>query len=198
MAEPESPLAGVPAIVGPRLVLVEMPWRAKVTVRGRDGDPALVAGVTAALGTAPPLEPNRTSRAGTRTVLWLGPGEWRVVGPPHDEAAIIDALQRTVPRSMAAITDVSDCYTILRLAGAGARDLLAEGCPLDLHPRAFSVSHCAQSLLAKTDILLHQIDATPTFDLQVRWSHAAYLWEWLKDAAATSQADAVTAAKTRR
>jgi sarcosine oxidase subunit gamma len=186
MAESASPLAGLPAIVGPRIVLIEMPLRAKVTVRGRDGDPALVAGMTAALSAAPPLEPNRAARAGTRTVLWLGPGEWRVIGPPGDETAIIDALQRALPRSVAAIADVSDFYTTLRLAGAGARDLLAEGCPLDLHPRAFAVSHCAQSLLAKTDILLHLVDATPTFDLQVRWSHAAYLWAWLKDAAAAS------------
>ena len=39
---------------------------------------------------------------------------------------------------------------------------------------------------AKTDILLHQVDATPTFDILVRWSHAADLWAWLKDAAASS------------
>jgi sarcosine oxidase subunit gamma len=181
-----SPLAGAPAIAGPRVVLVEMKLRAKVTVRGRDADPALVAGMTAALGAAPPLEPNRTRPAGTRTLLWLGPGEWRVIGPPGDETAIIEALRRTVPRALAAITDVSDFYTTLRLAGTGARDLLAAGCPLDLHPRAFAVSHCAQSLLAKADILLHQVDATPTFDIQVRWSHAAYLWAWLKDAAAAS------------
>src|SRR5271170_1133444 len=117
MAESAGPLAGIPAIVGPRIVLIEMPWRAKVTVRGRDADPALAAGMTAALGAAPPLEPNRASHAGTRTVLWLGPGEWRVIGPPGDEAAIIDALQRAIPRTLAAITDVSDFYTTLRLAG---------------------------------------------------------------------------------
>jgi sarcosine oxidase subunit gamma len=197
MAE-QSPLAGVPAIVGPRLVLIEMPLRAKVTVRGRDADPALVAGVTAALGAAPPLAPNRTTPAGTRTLLWLGPGEWRVIGPPGDQAAILAALQSAVPRRLAAVTDVSDGYTTLRLSGAGARDLLAEGCPLDLHPRVFAVGDCAQSLLAKTDILLHQVDATPTFDLQVRWSHAAYLWAWLAEAAAAAQADAITAANTRR
>jgi len=184
MAE-AGPLAGTPAIVSPGIVLVAMNPRAKIAVRGRDADPALVAGVTAALGGAPPLEPNRARYAGARAVLWLGPGEWRVIGPPGDEAATMAALQRTVPRSLAAIVDVSDFYTTVRLAGAGARDLLAAGCPLDLHPRAFAVSYCAQSLLAKADILLHQVDATPTFDIQVRWSHAAYLWAWLKDAAAT-------------
>src|SRR5271154_1871063 len=119
-----GPLAGAPALVTPDIVLVEMPLRAKVTVRGRDADPTLVAAVTAALGGAPPLEPNRATHAGRRTALWLGPGEWRVIGPPGDEAALMSALQRTVPRRLAAIVDVSDFYTTLRLAGAGARDLL--------------------------------------------------------------------------
>src|SRR5271170_3655138 len=171
MVEPASPLAGTAALVGARITLVEMPLRAKVTVRGRDADAALIDGVTAALGGPPPLEPNRVTYAGTRTLLWLGPGEWRVVGPPHDEDAIIAALRRTVPRALAAITDVSDFYTTLRLSGAGTRDLLAAGCPLDLHPRAFAVGHCAQSLLAKADMLLRQVDGTPTFDIDVRWSH---------------------------
>src|SRR5271154_213423 len=126
MAE-ASPLAGGPPLVGRDVVLVEMPLRAKIAGRGRDGDPALIAGVTAALGAAPPLEPNRSSPAGTRTILWLGPGEWRVIGPPGDAAALTAALQQAVPRACAAIVDVSDFHTTLRLAGAGARDLLAEG-----------------------------------------------------------------------
>ncbi|MEJ0071560.1 MAG: sarcosine oxidase subunit gamma family protein [Pseudomonadota bacterium] len=107
-----------------------------------------------------------------------------MVGPPGDEAAILTALQATVPRALAATVDVSDSYTTLRLSGPGARDLLAQACPLDLHPRCFAAGHCARSVLAKADILLHQRDDTPSFDIHVRWSHAAYLWEWLATAAA--------------
>ena len=183
MAEPRSPLAGKTPIATARLSLIELPHQAKIDVRGRDAVPALVAAVTRALGAAPPLDAHQTVAAGARMVLWLGPGEWRVVGAPGDAAAIVAALQTAVPRALAAIVDVSDSLTALRLSGAGARDLLAQGCPLDLHPRRFAAGQCARSMLAKADILLLQRDDAPSFDIQVRWSHAAYLWDWLATAA---------------
>ena len=64
--------------------------------------------------------------------------------------------------------------------------MLAKGCPLDLHPRAFTPGSCAQSLLAKADVLIHlRADDPrhgPTFDLYVARSFAHYLWAWLEDA----------------
>ena len=184
MAEATTPLSGLAPIGSATLAVTELPHRAKVTVRGRDAVPALVQAVTAALGVAPPVVPNTTTRLGRRSVLWLAPGEWRVVGPPDDQAALTDALRAEVPRRLAGVVDVSDFYATLRLAGGGARALLAQGCPLDLHPRGFGPGRCAQSLLAKTDVLIHQTDAAPTYALHVRWSHAAYLWAWLGTAAA--------------
>ncbi len=182
MADAAGPLDGRAPLTAPGLTVTALPLHAKVNVRGRDAAPVLIEAVAAALGGAPPLEPNTTTDAGGRTILWLGPGEWRVVGPPGDEAALLAALTRTVPRRLSAVVDVSDSYTMIRLDGAAARDTLARGCPLDLHPRAFGAGRCAQSLLAGIDILLHQRDAAPTFDLHVRWSLADHLWGWLGDA----------------
>ncbi|MBI3514542.1 MAG: sarcosine oxidase subunit gamma [Proteobacteria bacterium] len=183
MADATSALGTAPPIGGTGLAIAELPHQAKVTVRGRDAVPALVQAVTAALGVAPPLAANTTTRLAARTVLWLGPGEWRVVGPPGDEAALVEALRSEVPRRLAGVVDVSDFYTTIRLGGVAARAVLAQGCPLDLHPRVFHAGRCAQSLLAKTDVLLHQTDDAPTYDIQVRWSQAAYLWAWLATAA---------------
>ena len=64
------------------------------------------------------------------------------------------------------------------------RDLLAKGCPVDLHPSVFDVGQCAQSHLAKAPILLRQVDREPTFEIIVRRSFADYFWTWLEDAAA--------------
>ena len=64
------------------------------------------------------------------------------------------------------------------------RELLAKGCPLDLHPRAFDVGQCAQSHLAKAPILIRQLDREPSFEIVVRRSFADYFWLWLEDAAA--------------
>ena len=62
--------------------------------------------------------------------------------------------------------------------------MLAKGCPLDLHGSAFAPPQCAQTLLAKAQIILQCADARPTFRLFVRISFAPYVAEWLLDAAA--------------
>ena len=74
----------------------------------------------------------------------------------------------------------------MSVAGPSAREVLAKGCPLDLHPRSFPPARCAQSLLAKAAVLIHLIDDVPargpSFDVYVARSFAHYLWTWLEDA----------------
>jgi sarcosine oxidase subunit gamma len=82
------------------------------------------------------------------------------------------------------VVDVSDSRAVITLSGPRALDVLAKGCPLDLHPRVFSPGRCAQSLLAKAHVLLHRVDDAPTFEIYVHRSFADYLWTWLEDAAA--------------
>ena len=72
--------------------------------------------------------------------------------------------------------------TVIRLAGAHARDTLAKGCPVDMHPRVFGPGQCAQTILARADMTIHQT-ADDTYDIIVRRSFAEYVWTWLEDAA---------------
>ena len=67
---------------------------------------------------------------------------------------------------------------------AHARVVLAKGCPLDLHGSAFKPPQSAQTLLAKSQVILQCVDARPVFRLFVRLSFANYIAEWLLDAAA--------------
>ena len=60
--------------------------------------------------------------------------------------------------------------------------MLAKGCSLDLHPRSFQPGMCAQTLLAKTAVILWQTDDAPTLKVFVRASFAAHLARWLADA----------------
>src|SRR5258706_7757707 len=135
MAEASSALGMAPPIDAVGLAAAEVPHLAKVTVRGRDAGPVLVQAVTAALGVAPPLIANTTTRLAARTVLWLGPGEWRVVGPPGDAAALVEALRSELPRRLPGVVDVSGFSTTLGLRGGGARAGLAQGRPPHLPPR---------------------------------------------------------------
>lgn len=165
------------------LSLRERPFRGLLDLRL---DPAVPAGrnaAQAALGLALPREPNQSIDGEGRSILWLGPDEFLVVTEPGGEAALAEALRQALRDHHAAVTDVSDGRTTIEIAGRHARDVLAKGCGLDLHPRVFSSGKCAQTGLAKARILLRQIDERPSFEIFVERSHAEHLWLWLKDAA---------------
>ena len=80
--------------------------------------------------------------------------------------------------------DQSHGRAVLRLAGARARDVLAKGCRLDLHPRVFVPGMCAQTVIAQIGVLLHQRDEIPTYDLYVLAGYALDFLEWLTSSAA--------------
>ena len=67
------------------------------------------------------------------------------------------------------MTDVSAQRTTLELSAPGARDVLAQGCSLDLHPRAFGPGDCAQTLLARAAVILHQTELDPPSTLPRAW-----------------------------
>jgi sarcosine oxidase subunit gamma len=129
-----------------------------------------------ALGVSLPLEPNTTARAGDLVVLWLGPDEWLVLAPPGAQVE----LEAALTESGAVVVDVSAQRTTLALTGPRARDVLAHGCALDLHPRVFA-GGCAQTTLARAQVVL--VAEPDGFRVLVRSSFAAYLGEWLLDAA---------------
>jgi sarcosine oxidase subunit gamma len=113
-----------------------------------------------------PVEPNTTAGA----VLWLGPDEWLVVG----------AREEDYPGA-AAVVDVSANRVCFELVGNDVEDVLAQGCSLDLHPSVFAPGRCAQTLLAKAQVILHRTEHE-TFRIFVRPSFAPYLRAWLEDA----------------
>jgi sarcosine oxidase, subunit gamma len=167
-ADRRSPLAHradvLAAAGGEDVTLTELPFLAQVNVRtSADGMPG----------------PNTVAVAGERRTLWLGPDEWLVVSEPGSEAAIEAELRAA---GAASVVDVSANRTTLVLAGPRARDVLMKGCALDLHPRAFGPGRCAQTQIARTQVILEQTGDEPAYRLYVRPSFAAHLAAWLVDA----------------
>ena len=134
-------------------VLSELELGAQVSVRGEPR-----AGF--------PTEPN--TFAGD--AIWLRPDEWLVLGGREEEY-----------RDARAAVDVSANRVGFALAGPGAADVLARGCSLDLHPSVFPPGRCAQTLLARAQVILLR-RTEHTFHLLVRPSFAPYLRAWLEDA----------------
>jgi heterotetrameric sarcosine oxidase gamma subunit len=127
--------------------------------------------------------PGRASGIPAGNALWLAPGAWMVVAEGLDEGALYKSLLEEL-QGLAAVIDQSHGRAALRLSGPRARDVLAKGCRLDLHPRAFAPGMCAQSAIAQIGVLLHQLDAAPTYDLYIFAGYALDFLEWLTASAA--------------
>ena len=164
------------------VVLRECGHRAQLCLRGgSDGD--FEEAVEAVLGVRPPTESASAAGNGDTSVLWLGPDEWLAVFPDERREEILSALRDALASLHAAVVDVSHARSIIELSGAHARSVLQKGCHLDLHPSRFGAGNVAQSRFARCQLLLHQTDDTPAYDLYVQRSFARYLWSWLEDAA---------------
>ena len=120
---------------------------------------------------------------GTQRIYWLGPNEWLVVCRISDGPDLMAGLRESLSGQHASVTDVTGGQIAMQLSGTGVRDVLAKGCTLDFHPDIFTVGNCAQSGLAKANVLIGLVDDQPTFEIVVRRSFAEYLALWLRHAA---------------
>lgn len=187
MAEQRSPLtdaadslARVAAATGGLVTLAEVPFRTQLNLRLDPAGPAAAA-AGKELGVALPTSAGASASSGDLSVLWLGPDEWLVVGPPGAAEQLTGQLRSAAGAEHASVVDVSAQRTILALGGPRARDLLALGGNVDVHPRAFEVGDCVQTVLAHAPVVLLRRDEG--FWVLVRASFAAHLAGWLVDAA---------------
>lgn len=183
MGERRSALAGYAqrfAALGGDVGLEERPFLAQVTLRVDPKGPA-ADGVGLALGASLPAVPGTTAAVGEIDVLWLGPDEWLLIAPPGAQGELVARLHAAIGEEHGTAVDTSAARTAVRVSGPRARDVLAHGCPLDLHPRSFPPGRCAQTLLARERVVLLARD--DGILVLVRTSAARYLGEWLLDAA---------------
>jgi sarcosine oxidase subunit gamma len=138
--------------------------------------------LTIALGFVLPVMPNTTASRDDRRALWLAPDEWLVVAPDGQQDILEQALRNRLDGAFGSIVDVSANRTVLEIRGAKARELLAHGVPIDLDARSFGPGRCAQSLLAKAQVIIERHDGS-AFQIYARTSFARYLADWLLDAA---------------
>jgi len=158
-------LAEVAKRTGGRVSIEAVPFLGQISLRL---DPSLAEQAPFSL----PLEPNTAPESGERTALWLGPDEWLVLGPPHTGHVIAKELEDALDGLHRSVIDVSANRAVIDLGGPGRHELLASGCPLDLHPRSWHAGMCAQTLFAKTQVILHE--RTGTTRVLVRPSFAPY------------------------
>ena len=167
---------------GADIVLSEIAHRCQINLRGNAVDPAFTAALHSVTGLVLPAEANSFSSEGALSCLWLAPDEWLIVGSGGGEIEITARLRAALGHLHAAVTDVSEARTTVVIAGPQARDLLAKGTSIDLHPRVFGPGRCVQTGFAGANIVLRQTDDTPTLEIIVLNSFAEHLWTWLEGA----------------
>jgi heterotetrameric sarcosine oxidase gamma subunit len=165
------------------LSMRELPFCGVIDLRLDQRDKGARDAAELALVVALP-EAGRSVIAAAGSVLWLGPDEFLIVTEPERQTSVAASLLGALRGRRAAVIDISDSRTIIALSGVHARDVLAKGCGLDLHPRSFAPGQCARSSIAKAGVALYQLDDAPTYHILVERSLAEYLWLWLADAAA--------------
>jgi heterotetrameric sarcosine oxidase gamma subunit len=106
---------------------------------------AVAAVIKSQLGLSLPAV-GRRSVAGDVICQWIGHDAWIVSAP-----VMLDGL--------AAVTDQSDGYAALEIAGAGVEAVLARLVPLDLRNATFKVNHTARSLLGHLPVSITRTGA---------------------------------------
>ncbi len=184
LADYADRFAALSAATGREFSIREIPFLSQINVRADPNDADLMQGLASSLGGLTlPLVPNTVTSKDDRRALWLGPDEWLIVGPDAKQAAFKEALEAGLAGTFGSIVDVSASRGVIEIRGSKARDLLVHGVAIDLDPRSFGPGRCAQTLIAKAQVIIERRDES-AFHLYVRTSFASYVANWLLDAAA--------------
>jgi sarcosine oxidase subunit gamma len=160
---------GVPE---PGLTIARLMIAAAWNLQGDPAQPDFIEEARRLFDVALPINANTTARSDTLTALWLGPRSWLIVAGGAPTFTDFPDERDAVNRHRGVLFDVSASRVAWSLAGPRAADVLAKGCPMDFHPRAFAAGACAQSVYGHIDVLVEKRDQTPTFVLMVARSFA--------------------------
>ena len=154
-------------------------------LRGNESDSAFSSSIEEVLQQTLPMA-NTVDSNGHHRIYWLGPDEWLIVtleGMTVPQSAQLATMSRN---HGAALNDLSGGQVLLRLTGNQVERLLAKGCPLDLRESEFPVDACAQSGLAKANVLIARVDTSGSFEIIVRRSFSDYVLNWLAHSGRTT------------
>ena len=166
----------------PGFVLQELTQFALASVIARKDRAAQAAeAAQRAIGASPSFTPVITA-GNDLTFVWSGPGHWLALGPQATET--IETRLGVVFGTHASVFDQSGSRVLLDIRGPRARDVLAKGVSIDLHPRAFRTGDVAVTTASHLAVHLWQVADEPVYRLLVVRTWFDSLWRWLAASAA--------------
>jgi methylglutamate dehydrogenase subunit D len=151
--------------------------------KGQEGP--LAARMEAAFGLRLPSGPRR-GVSETMAAVGIGPQAWLMTQDANASAErgmLAKDLTQALG-SLAAVTDQSSGYAVLRISGPKARETFAKGLDIDLHPRVFSAGMSAATACSHIGVTIWQLDEAPTYEVALFRSMAGSFWHWLSESAA--------------
>lgn len=180
MSDAVSALAG--ASFDGSVKVAEAGLRGMVTLRGDLGSEAMAIAVKAAVGlSVPGQREHKTGKAGG--VVWMSPDELLILCD-HDKAdAVVAKCDKAFGAEHHLAVNVSDARAVFIVEGAGAREVIAKGAPVDLSPGAFGPGEVRRSRIGQIAAAFWMTDAA-TFEVVCFRSVAQHMFDWLSVAAA--------------
>lgn len=155
----------------------------KLSLRARLDDSGFGEGAEPLLGCEVPRQVGAAARNNATWVLCLGPGEWLALRRSDGPGSSLAGLQCAAAGARGAAVETSAAFAATELRGPAVRGLIAKGCSLDVHPRAFGPLRCARTLIARVPVVLMRPDSDETFWVLAGSSYASWLGSWIRDAA---------------
>jgi sarcosine oxidase subunit gamma len=152
-----------------------------ITLRGDLSSKEVKAAVKKAVGLDIPAQRQALSGEGT-AALWMSPDELLLICAYDDAAATLATLEEALRGQHFLAHDVSDARCYLRVSGAGAREVLAKLCPVDLSPEAFTPGMLRRTRMAQVPAAFW-LDGGGTFHLLCFRSVSGYAFNLLKTVA---------------
>ncbi|MFC2967814.1 sarcosine oxidase subunit gamma [Acidimangrovimonas pyrenivorans] len=171
MSDPVSALGG--ASFDGYVTVREVGPQGMITLRGDLGATRLKEAVKAAVGTEVP-DTRRIEMVGEKGAGWMSPDELLLWLPYAEVPATLAALTAALKGEHALAIDVSDARAVFRIEGAGAREVLAKLCPVDLSPAVFGPGELRRTRAAQVAAAFW-MDAEGGFTLVSFRSVAAYV-----------------------
>ena len=115
-----------------------------------------------------------------RIALCVRPERWLLLSAPA-VAGATTAVFRSACTGLGVAIDLSSALMGFHLSGAGARDLLARGCRLDLGAHALPLGHAAASIMAQVSVVF--VPLPSGFLLLTPSTTSRHFCEWLESTA---------------
>jgi sarcosine oxidase subunit gamma len=161
--------------------LRELPFLGQLNLRGNSESKNFSTSIKSVLGLDLPLMPNTVSSGNEIRALWLSPDEWLVITGDQKQSDLVWKLEKALSGEHVAVNDISANRTVFELSGENVHQVLMKSSEIDFHPRVFKPGDCAQTLVAKSQAIVEQIDHE-TFYIYVRCSFGRYVGGWLAEA----------------